>query len=853
MKKIVLSASALMVLAIPTLLLAQPSDKQNPINITNIKTLKHQDSQAAEYSMRVAFSVGKGHEFDQWALGFYMARTFNKSKKSNVNPNLTMTICRSNGNGKCQGKPHPLKFVRHPLHYDKPSQTGHTTYYGTGYSNLFMPKNQNYSLKPGTYLIKFDKSNQWQPLNLSEMPQNFFLIKHFVPKGGSEATSILPIHTPKSLYKVDHINGYDKSDVDKTIDKRIKKHKQNSIPRKENHVANQLGLVPSPYSVKLLNDSSDQYIHGFTIKSNKNHPIQVYLGDFELNKRMIVQEFKHRMGQTIDIKKASAQSKSKPIKYYPIRVVQGGPPQGEAYELTVKDQHIVIKAADRAGAYYGIQTLEQLWHNAQSNGGDIKALKIKDKPRFEYRGVLLDVARHYFSIHDMKRLIDAMAAQKLNTLHLHLADDEGFRLDLPALKGKQSQRASTRGYYPGSSMPASKYTQANLDKTNYKNFDKDNNNPLEPKYTQADDRYQGKYTKKEIRNLVHYANEHQVTIIPEIDLPGHAKALVESNRGIFVNPKDNSDYISTQGYYQDTMPVCLYNNQQGKQFRQKINAIIQQTGKWFSGQPGMPNQEVSVGGDEVAGAAWTNDKTCDNNAPWNKKPFKDSDTGALNKSQQFFKMLHQGVNDNDDGIDINLSGWSQSVQMDSGNIGQFAMPPEATRHIWVWNVRHPGIHNSVKLANNGYPVVVALANDTYFDLSYTAKAWEPGFHWAGHYINTHSALRSALDATTILNKVDKGKTDNILGLEGTLWSENIMNFRHLGYMALPKMTGLAEAAWSPESKTVRTENDRINWSSLAYRLGLDNNQGFLGWLNHLSGIKYRGYPNGISEEWFTSS
>lgn len=239
-------------------------------------------------------------------------------------------------------------------------------------------------------------------------------------------------------------------------------------------------------------------------------------------------------------------------------------------------------------------------------------------------------------------------------------------------------------------------------------------------------------------------------------------------------------------------------------------------------------QEVSVGGDEVPEDSWTADSSCRN-----------KNLTALDRSHLFFKDLYH-AND-----DVLLSGWQQFVQQDDGSITNYALAPDHVGHVWVWEPSDQAIPHAVELADKGYPVVLAFADHLYFDLTYTPSAWESGFHWAGNFLDTHAALSSILSAEEVLKTLPESKKQYIVGLEGLLWSENLMNDRYMEYMALPKITGLSEAAWASPSVTIKS--GRVNWRSLAYRLCYDNN-GILGYLHANTGFVYRGMPNGISDE-----
>ena len=171
----------------------------------------------------------------------------------------------------------------------------------------------------------------------------------------------------------------------------------------------------------------------------------------------------------------------------------------EAYRLHITPTQIIVQASNPAGFFYALQSLRQLWFKQNS----LPLLTIEDAPRFKYRGVLLDVARHYFTPDQIKNFIDIMAAAKLNTLHLHLSDDEAFRLELT-----DYPELTTIGAQRGLGLPIGPLSYCK------------NLSQASDKLPNADSVYSGSYSKEQIQDLISYANLHQITIIPEIDIPG---------------------------------------------------------------------------------------------------------------------------------------------------------------------------------------------------------------------------------------------------------------------------------------------------------------------------------------------
>jgi len=758
------------------------------LTITSVKSEVLTPS-TQDFSIIINLETGN-QNINTWKLGFYQPRTYRTI--GIVNPNIKMSII----NDEFSSQKADLKYS-----YSKKSDS-----LSAGYMTVLEPVKAFELQKNSKYTINLVNNNQWAPGNLTAMPQSFFFI--ITNKDGDN--KIINITTSPSTYQV---SGYN---PEKTA-LEIKEYNASNIKNSNkinNEMADKLGLIPTPVSIV----EAEGYCN-IDIKSE----IKVSKTDKDSKNAF------NYLKTTIKDLKYTKEAGSAVIHFNKLNDYKCIDNNPEGYQLVVNKDGITISAETSAGFFYGVVTLDNLLY---STNGHLPYMTITDYPRFKYRGVLLDLARHFQDINAIEKLIDVMAAQKLNTLHIHFSDDEAFRIGLagmPFLK-----KASARGFAKGSILTPEMMPQANLDISNYKNFDV-NDKQIEKNYAHANTLYKESYSLREIKKIINYANEREITIIPEIDLPGHARALIYSNPEAFINNLDKSEYISVQGYSDDVIPVCLYGSEtkQGKVFTKTIDDIILGISKLFYNQKTIYaiNNEVSVGGDEVSAQAWTNDESAV--GVWAGKD-------ALQKSIYFFKQLQKQTK-------VNMSGWQQFVQLNNGTIeNEIAVPSNDTAHVWVWNTSQNGISDAVKLANEGYPTVLSFANDTYFDLTYTPDIWEPGFSWAGKFLGTYAALSSASDGSKTLNELSASKKKNILGLEGTLWSESIVNSRHLFYMALPKMTGLAEAAWSPAAVTV-DNNNQVDWKSLTKRLGTDNN-GYLGYLNKKYKVEYRGYPNGISLE-----
>lgn len=766
-------------------------------NVTQVKT----ELVTTGFDMQIDFKMEE--RLDDWIFGFYMPTRFIQDASLNINPDLVIVIF---------DQINPATQI--PMQYIVKSNENPFVY-GNGTVSAFKSLTP-FSLQNGhSYTVSFTNSNQSAPFNVSTVAQSFFLYDQ-------QTSAFINDVAPTTAYGDDintlqNIGGYDYVAVQTEIQEEIQANWDISAPLTPGNLADLYHLVPSPKSIKHLTGKGFNFQHKRSI-SIYNAFRDKTLGNY-LNSDL----------------KLSINSVNHPSKG-DIQILQTDTiPNPEGYKLRIHKNRIVIEAATDSGAFYAIQTLRQLWSQKEK----IPALVIEDEPRFKYRGLMLDVSRHFFTVHQIKTIIDAMAAQKINTLHIHFSDDEGFRLALSNLSIDVTRLAQLRGFIPKSVNVPSVFAQANLDLTNYIN--REPVFPAElviPTYAQANTPYRGLFSSNNIRKLVSYANKNKITVIPEVDFPGHAYAIVQADPEVFQDPNDMSNFVSIQGYYNDVIPVCLYDSkeQPKNSFTRTMNHIVLAIARLFDKQTTLYYQrEVSLGGDEVSATAWTNDSSC-NIEPWN-------DLSALSKSHYFFKNMVTSTSIKD--AKIKFSGWQQIVQNDDGTIDPLSFKPKFAGHIWVWSpVQSGAISQAQILAKDGYPVVLNFASDLYMDLTYTPDAWEPGYNWAGAFLDTHAALRSALHANQTLLDLSPEEARHIHGLEGVLFSENLLSFSHLAYMALPKMTGLAEAAWSHHA----VKNGKLNWKSLASRLGTSSETGFLNYLYKITGLEYRGYPEGIALE-----
>ncbi len=751
------------------------------------------DKAPSEFSIKISLT-NHGADISNWSLGFFMAGTpftqFIKGSQS-FNPKLIRRICNS--------KHHCV-----PLQYDKASSVEDIDL-SQGYTTIHTPAKE-FALESGeTYTVELLHINQWGGGNVSYFPQNFFILRSSEDLTESRSTHLEPLDTNFSTYSV---VGYDQSQTDSEIKSHVTEKWSQSKP-----LEGKLDLTLVPLPVKVEMKTGVLHVHDGTLEvvSYFKKDMTKLEGALNtINPQMSIDIFNAIPGEH---KKAI-------VELSPLTHPEKINNNPEGYIIDVSEDKIVISAVNEAGVYYAFQTLSQLCENDRNSSGDcrLSQLKITDYPRFPYRGVMLDTARHFFSVEEIKRFIDLIAANKLNTLHIHFSDDEAFRLEIPSLP-EIGKRANTRKF--GASIGPMMFPQGNL----YDSYKNEN-------FTRPNDTYSGTYSPQDIAELIKYANERQVTIIPEIDLPAHARALIKAMPEVFVDPNDQSQYLSVQGYWDDVVPVCTYNSDisVGREFTKATNTIINYIRSAFSNQDTvyyLPN-EVSIAGDEVSPDAWTNTTSC--KGAW-------AGLNSVGKSHKFFTELSVS------NPEVKLSGWQQLVQGESAELGVEAINSDKVGHIWVWDNSEPGVYQATELINRDYPTVLAFANKTYFDLVYTPDIRETGFAWASKWSDTEAALSSAISANMVEDLTDY--SSNLVGIEGALWSEHLASFEQLIYMALPKMSGLAEASWSPRARS--SSDQKVNWQSLATRLGCGES-GFLSYLNKQYGVEYRGYPHGIHLE-----
>jgi len=415
----------------------------------------------------------------------------------------------------------------------------------------------------------------------------------------------------------------------------------------------------------------------------------------------------------------------------------------EGYELTVAPDSVVIRAPTQAGLFYGVQTLFQLLppeifstNLVATVGWQMPCVQIEDWPRFKWRGLMLDAARHFYNKQEVEQILDAMALQKLNRFHWHLTDDHGWRIEIKK--------------YP-------QLTQIGAWRTGV-GFD------LDPKSTTAygpDGRYGGFYTQDDIREVVKYAAARHITIIPEIEMPGHATAALAAY----------PQFSCTGGPFaielQGGVFAGIYDPANEATFK-FLDDVLTEVFQLF------PDQYVHLGGDEVPKATWKNSPACQ--ALMKRQGLRNEEE----LQSWFMRRMEKFVNAHG----RTIIGWSEILQ---GGLAQNAV-------VMDW------IGGATEAASSGHDVVMTPSSACYLNnYQTTNRASEPQ---AG---SGYLPLSKVYAFEPIPAQLAPEFQSHILGAQGNVWTEYIPNLNHLEYMTFPRLCALAEVTWS--AKSARDFND----------------------------------------------
>jgi hexosaminidase len=429
----------------------------------------------------------------------------------------------------------------------------------------------------------------------------------------------------------------------------------------------------------------------------------------------------------------------------------------EGYTLSVTPSGIRISANTGAGIFYGMQTLLQLLPPDAVPGqpAKIPCVEITDYPRFGWRGLMLDVSRHFFTKEEVERYIDEMVRYKYNTLHLHLSDDQGWRLEiksLPQLTQHGAWRVARTGRW-GEYLPALA------------------NEPTP---------YGGFYTQDDMREIIRYAAERYVSILPEIDIPAHSLALISSYPNLSCTQLQYSVNPGARPPVREDNALCIGNDS----VYLMLDKILTEVAALF------PNPYIHIGGDEAYKGFWAACPKC-------TRRMQEEHLNNVEELQSYFvKRIEKMVN----AKGKKLIGWDEILEG--------GLAPEATVMSWR------GMSGGITAAKMGHAVVMTPWDYCYLDLYQGEATAEPPTYGM-------CRLHDSYTYDPVPDSVDEKL---ILGGQGNLWTESVPTFRHAEYMTWPRGLALAEVYWSPKkarnwddfTRRMETEFKRMDGAGIKY-------------------------------------
>lgn len=445
----------------------------------------------------------------------------------------------------------------------------------------------------------------------------------------------------------------------------------------------------------------------------------------------------------------------------------------EGYRLNVSSRQINIRANSAQGMFYAIQSLLQALppdiFSAQVSRKksliNVPCLDIEDKPRYSYRGLHLDVSRHFFSVNEVKKYIDLLSMHKMNTFHWHLTDDQGWRIEIkkyPKLTEIGSKRKETLvGLY---SEKPEKYDS-------------------KP--------YGGFYTQEQVRDVVAYAKERFVTIIPEIEMPGHALAALASYPELSCDPSKKYEVGTRWGVYNDVF--CP--TDKTFDFLQDVLTEVMDL---------FPSKYIHIGGDECPKDVWKKSAFCQ--SLMKKEGLKDEDE----LQSYFIRRIEKFVN----AKGRSIIGWDEILEG--------GLAPNATVMSWR------GIEGGIAAAKEKHNVIMTPGSHCYFDHYQSDPETEP------LAIGGYTTLEKVYSYEPTPEALTTEQAQHILGAQGNIWTEYISDSNYLQYMAYPRASALSEVLWSPKNRRdyhdfierllthiKRLDNQKVNYASRAYDVVFD--------------------------------
>jgi hexosaminidase len=433
--------------------------------------------------------------------------------------------------------------------------------------------------------------------------------------------------------------------------------------------------------------------------------------------------------------------------------------KSEGYTLKSDNDGVVINGNSAIGTFYGMQTLIQLLPVEKSNNLKIASVEVKDEPRFAYRGSMLDVGRHFFPVSFVKKYIDYLALHKMNYFHWHLTEDQGWRIEIkkyPKLTEIGSKRnGSIVGRYPG----------------------KGSDNSAE----------EGFYTQEEVKEIVKYASDRFITVIPEIEMPGHSSAAIAAYPMLSCFPNEKTD-----------IPATMISEKSKQELADGRVKLVQETWGVFTDVYApteytfnfledvldevmalFPSKYIHVGGDESPKDAWKRSEFC-------QQLIKEKGLKDEHELQSYFiQRMEKYINKNG----RTLIGWDEILE---GGLAPNAI-------VMSWR----GEAGGIAAAKENHQVIMTPGSHVYLDHSQTKNEKEVT-------IGGFTSLEKVYSYEPIPKELNEQQAKYVLGAQGNVWTEYMATEAKVEYMIFPRLSALSEVLWSPK--------ENKNWPSFQTKI-----------------------------------
>lgn len=498
--------------------------------------------------------------------------------------------------------------------------------------------------------------------------------------------------------------------------------------KKEVNMPEKYSVIPKPAELVTMRGS-------FIIDGKTELYVMPLNDETELSASFLAEILRKSASVPMPVKEGSKEARNRIVMV----IDTAASDDNEGYALSVTDRSIVLKSPTAEGLFRGVQTMRQLLPpQSEADGGlagegaaAIPACFITDAPRFSYRGMHLDVSRHFFTVEEVKRYIDIMALHKFNVFHWHLTDDQGWRIEIkkyPELTAVGSQRKETLTGHGG-----------------------------RPPFTYDGTPHKGYYTQDQAREIVKYAADRFITVIPEIEMPGHAVAAIASYPWLSCTGK-TLDVQTRWGVFED---VFCAGRDTVFTF---LENVLEEVAAIF------PSEYIHVGGDECPKVRWENCPDC-------QKRIRDEGLKDEHELQSWFITR----------IERYLSAHGKKM-IGWDEILEGGLAPGATLMSWR------GIKGGIEAAKMKHDVIMTPTTHMYLDYYQSEPQGEP------LAIGGYLPLELVYSFEPLPGELTPEEQKYILGLQGNVWTEYIPTLSHLEYMAFPRAFAVAETGWTPELK-----------------------------------------------------